>query len=56
MAKTIQLYQVECDAQCGFLSRNHNEAELVAMLITHCVNTHHEPTTEAKARADIRRL
>lgn len=58
MAKTVsqQLYQVECAPECGFLTRNHNEAELIPIVITHCLNTHNKTITEKDVRSDIKRL
>ena len=58
MAKTVtqQLYQVECDPACGFLTRNHNEAELIPFVITHCLNTHSKTLSEKDARGLVRRL
>lgn len=58
MAKTqsVQLYQVECAPECGFLNRNHNEAELVSIVIGHCLNTHNKVVTEKDVRGDVRRL
>lgn len=55
-AQTQQLYQVECDAECGFLTRNHNEAEIVPILMTHCLNTHSKALTVEQARSSVRRL
>ena len=58
MAKTMtqQLYQVECDPACGFLVRNHNEAEIIPIVITHCLNTHSKALSVEDARASIKRL
>jgi predicted small metal-binding protein len=56
MAKTVtqKLYQVECAPACGFLVRNHNETELVPIVITHCLNTHNQVQTVDQVRGMIR--
>ena len=58
MAKTAtqQLYQVECDPACGFLIRNHNEAEIVPIVIGHCLNTHNKVLSVEDARKGVQRL
>lgn len=58
MAKTqtVQLYQVECAPECGFLIRDHDQTEIVPILITHCVNTHSNALSAEEARKLIKRL
>ncbi len=57
MAKTTAqpLYKVECDPECGFLVRNHNEVELVSLVITHCVNTHNKSPSDKEVRGWVKR-
>ena len=58
MTKTMaqQLYQVECDPACGFLVRNHNETEIVPIVIAHCLNTHNKVLSADEARKSVKRL
>lgn len=57
MSKTVTqtLYKIECDAECGFLVRNHNENELLSLAITHCVNTHNKAVTADDLRPGMKR-
>ncbi len=53
---TQTLYQVDCDPACGFLTRNHNDAELIPIVIAHCLNSHQKALSEKDVRGFMKKL
>jgi predicted small metal-binding protein len=44
------LKKVECDPQCGFLVRSHDEKEIVDVAIQHAKKAHNKVITDKDAR------
>lgn len=57
MTKTVSqtLYKVECAPECGFLIRNHNETELVSIVIAHCLGSHNKTVSAPDVKGMIQR-
>jgi len=56
MAKELKekaLKKIECDPECGFMMRTHDEAELIKATKEHVKKFHGKEMTEEEVRADI---
>jgi predicted small metal-binding protein len=50
MTMAEKLKKVECDPNCGFLVRSHDEKELVDVAIQHAKKAHNKVITDKDAR------
>ena len=48
-----KLMKVECDPECGFMVRDHDEKELIEMVKRHSKKFHDKEMTDKEIRADI---
>jgi predicted small metal-binding protein len=43
-----QLYEIDCDSECGFMVRSHDKSETVKMAIDHVKEVHGKDATESE--------
>lgn len=51
---TEQLKKIECDTECGFMVRSHDEKELVEIALQHVKKIHKMAVNEKDIKAKIK--
>ena len=49
-----QLYEIDCDPECGFMVRSHEKNEVIKMGIEHMKNIHSKDVSEEEASSMVK--